>query len=251
MEKEHEQATPCARMYCAACKAFSAAKSGIQVGRGVDLAGHRPDVDLEALLHFLQHGCIFVAADEGDCETFRAEATGSADAVQVGIAIVWHVIVDYDVHALNVDAAAEEVRGDHNALLKLLELLVARDAVLLVEARVDGDGREVALHQQLVQGDGPLHRLHEDHDLVELQGVQEVVELAVLLLLCKLHVVLQKPVKRKLGLLVHPDLVRVLHELLAESPRLGAHCRTEHHHLLLFWRVNEDLLHVLAHVKLV
>mmetsp|Transcript_105623 Transcript_105623/g.278915 ORF Transcript_105623/g.278915 Transcript_105623/m.278915 type:complete len:452 (-) Transcript_105623:37-1392(-) len=225
--------------------------SGVQVGRGVDLGGHRADVDLEALLYLLQHLSVLVSGRECDRQPLGAEAARAPHAVQIRVAVIGHVVVDDDVHPLDVDAAPKQVGRYHDALLELLELLVARDAVLLVQARVDGDRREIALHEKLVERYGALHRLHEDHDLVELQGVEEVVQLPVLLLLGELHVVLQQPVQRELGLLVHADLVGVLHELLAQRPRLGCHGGAEHHNLFLLRGLDEDLLDVLAHVQLV
>ena len=38
-----------------------------------------------------------------------------------------HVVVDDDVHALDINTAADEVGGDEDALLSLLELLVLVD----------------------------------------------------------------------------------------------------------------------------
>mmetsp|Transcript_59286 Transcript_59286/g.168586 ORF Transcript_59286/g.168586 Transcript_59286/m.168586 type:complete len:469 (-) Transcript_59286:2-1408(-) len=225
--------------------------SGVQVGRGVDLGGHRADVDLEALLDFLQHLGVLVGSRERDRQPLGAKAPRTPHAVEVRVAVLGHVVVDDDVYPLDVDAAPEQVGGNHDALLELLELLVARDAVLLVQPRVDGDRGKVTLHQQLVERDGALHGLHENYHLVELQGVEEVVQLPVLLLLGELHVVLQQPVQRELGLLVHADLVGVLHELLAQRPRLGCHGGAEHHNLFLLRGLDEDLLDVFAHVQLV
>mmetsp|Transcript_110391 Transcript_110391/g.216445 ORF Transcript_110391/g.216445 Transcript_110391/m.216445 type:complete len:296 (-) Transcript_110391:322-1209(-) len=171
--------------------------------------------------------------------------------MQVGVAILGHVVIDDDIDPLDVDAAAEQVRCDQNPFLELLELLVPGNPLLLRQARVDRDRREVALNEELVQRHGTLHGLHKDHYLVELQSVEAVVQLPVLLLFGQLHVVLQQTVQCQLGLLVHPDLVRSLHKLLAQRPRLGAHGRAEHHHLLLLRRADEDLLDVLPHVQLV
>ena len=112
------------------------------------------------------------------------------------------VVVDHDVHALDVDAAAEEVRRHEDALLEVLEVLVAVDALVLAQARVDADGGEVALREQPVQLRGPRDLAHEDDDLVEVQRVQQVVELAVLLALLQLDVVLLEPVQRELGVVV-------------------------------------------------
>ena len=75
-------------------------------------------------------------------------------------------------------------------MLEVLEVLVHLDALLLLHRRVDGHRREVALLQQLVELHCALHRLDEDNDLVELQRVEQLVELAVLRILVELHVVL-------------------------------------------------------------
>mmetsp|Transcript_69782 Transcript_69782/g.202250 ORF Transcript_69782/g.202250 Transcript_69782/m.202250 type:complete len:323 (+) Transcript_69782:332-1300(+) len=169
--------------------------------------------------------------------------------MQVRVAVLGHVVVDNDVHALDVDAAAEQVRCDQNPFLELLELLVALDALVLRQPGVDGNRREVTLNEELVQSNGPLHGLHKDHDLIELQDVQTVVELPVLFLLGQLHEILQQTMQRELGFLVHADLMGIGHELLANGASLGGHGRTEHHHLLLPRRLDENLLDVLAHVK--
>jgi hypothetical protein len=49
--------------------------------------------------------------------------------------------------------------------LEVLELLVASETVLLGHCSVNGDAREVLLHQQLVEGTATRHRANEDHDL--------------------------------------------------------------------------------------
>lgn len=79
----------------------------------------------------------------------------------------------------------------------------------LGKGRVDTDGGEVALLEEGVELGGTGNRLDEDTNLVELQVVEEVVQLAVLLLLLELEVVLLKTVKRELGLVVDVDLKRL------------------------------------------
>ena len=44
--------------------------------------------------------------------------------MKVGVCILGHVIVEYDVDPLNVHPAAEQVRGHQDPLLEVLELLV-------------------------------------------------------------------------------------------------------------------------------
>lgn len=52
--------------------------------------------------------------------------TAHAVEVLVGAVVaIGEVVVYHDVHALDVDAAAEQVGGHENALLEVLELLVA------------------------------------------------------------------------------------------------------------------------------
>jgi hypothetical protein len=68
-------------------------------------------------------------------------STGTTDAVEVGVcrgrgregvllSDDRHVVVNNDVDTLNVDAAAENVGGDKDATLEVLELLVSRKAAI-------------------------------------------------------------------------------------------------------------------------
>ena len=45
--------------------------------------------------------------------------------VQVGVRVFRHVVVEDNVHSLNVHASSKQVGGDQDALLEVLELLVA------------------------------------------------------------------------------------------------------------------------------
>lgn len=113
---------------------------------------------------------------------------------------------------------------------------------------MDSDTGEVALAQKLVELGGTESALDEDDDLVELQLVEEIVELAVLLSLTKLDVVLLKTVEGELGLVVDVDLQRVTHELLADGTGLLREGGREHHNLLLCWGSTEDFLDIATHV---
>ena len=92
-------------------------------------------------------------------------------------------VVDDDVHALNVNATAEKVGGDEDALLTLLELLETLNALLLLQAGVNADGGEHAVLQQFTEFLRSLDLRHEDDDLIELDLVQDVIKLAGLVLL--------------------------------------------------------------------
>ena len=110
---------------------------------------------------------------------------------------------------LDVNATSHQVRGDHDALLKVLKLSVHFDTLFLLHAAIGGYRGEVALAQKLVQGPVQLvlsscsarvlvgllcsgSALDKYDDLVEFERIQEVVEFPVLLILCELHVVLQR-----------------------------------------------------------
>ena len=71
---------------------------------------------------------------------FGAEAARAADAMEVlvargararalGLLLRFReIVVNDDVHALDVDTTAEKVGGDENAFLEILEIFVALDA---------------------------------------------------------------------------------------------------------------------------
>lgn len=120
--------------------------------------------------------------------------------------------------------------------------------LFLADTRVDRDGREVALPQQLVQLGGTDGALDEDDDLVKLEIIQKLVELPVLLALLEWDKVLLQTVQGQLGVFVHVVLGRVLHEFAADGLDLIRKGGAEHHDLLLLGCHTEDFLHVAAHV---
>ena len=60
----------------------------------------------------------------------------------------------------------------------------------LTDTRVHSNGGEVAFAQKLVKLSGSESALDEDDDLIELEGVKKIIQLAVLLRLIKLQAVL-------------------------------------------------------------
>lgn len=120
--------------------------------------------------------------------------------------------------------------------------------LLLADTRVNCDTGEVALAQQLVQLVGTLSALDEDDNLVELEVVQKLIQLAVLLLFVELDVVLLQAVEGELGIIIDIDLQRVAHELLADGTNLLGEGGTEHHNLLVGGSCTEDFLDITAHV---
>lgn len=173
------------------------------------------DLPLKPRLNRLHHRLVPITAHEADSHTLGAEATGTSHTMQVRVSGlserigvraarvgggVRHVVVDGDVDALNVDAAAEDVGTDADAVLEVLEVLVALDAVIrralamppprtfrivvvttalgddlplvLAHTAVHRRSRKVALQQQLHQLVGAHRTLDEDDDLIVCQLVQ-------------------------------------------------------------------------------
>lgn len=222
--------------------------------------------NLETLLNLLQDFLIFLAAHERDSKTLGTETTSTTDTMQVGAGIAGQIVVDGQVDALNIDTTSEDISGNADTLLEILELLVAADTIyrvsllsirastcsnvplFLADAGVDSDGREVAFAQKLIQFVRTSSALDKDNNLVELQIIEQVVQLAVLLLLIQLDVVLLESVQSELCVLVDVMLCRVLHELAADGLDVLSQGSGEHHHLLMRRCGTEYVLDVSAHV---
>lgn len=186
--------------------------------------------------------------------------------MQVRVSVGGEIVVDGEVNALDINTTTEDISGNTDTLVELLELLVALDTrwrsvnrcgqwrtrmnlpLLLADTRVNCDTGEVALAQQLIQLVGTLGALDKDDDLVEFEVVQKLIQLAVLLLLVELDVVLLQAVEGELGIVIDIDLQRVVHKLLADGTNLLGEGSTEHHDLLVGGSRTEDFLHITAHV---
>ena len=108
--------------------------------------------------------------------------------MEVRVSISGQIVVDGQVDTLDIDTTSENVGGDTDTLVEILELLVAFDTValvsriskcpkeknlplLLAHTGVDGDTGEVALAQQFIQLIGADSALDENDDLVELEAI--------------------------------------------------------------------------------
>jgi hypothetical protein len=120
--------------------------------------------------------------------------------------------------------------------------------LLLANTRMNCSAREVALAEKLVKLSAAQGGAHKDNDLVELERVKKIVELAVLLTLVELHVELLQTVQGKFLLVIHVNLQRRLHELLAHSTDILRKSGGEHHHLLMSRCCAEDGLYIVSHV---
>lgn len=87
------------------------------------------NVRLKTFLNRLKHLLVLLAAHKGDAETLGAETARTTNTMQVGVGVRWQVVVDGQIDALDVDAATEDVSGDADALVELLEFFVTFDAM--------------------------------------------------------------------------------------------------------------------------
>lgn len=89
--------------------------------------------------------------------------------------------------------------------------------LLLADTRVNCRAGEIAFSQKLVKLVASQCRSHKDDDLVELERIQEIVQLAVLLTFIELDVELLETMQSQLLFVVNVDFQRILHELLADE----------------------------------
>jgi hypothetical protein len=214
----------------------------------INLLGELGDLDLEAGLDRLENLSVLLVSNKGNSETLGTETTSTTDTVEVGIGSIGDIVVDDNVHTRDIETTGENIGGDEDTLVELLEGLVAGNTLLLGHRTVNADTGEVALNQQLVELLGALNRLDKDAHLVELKRVQKVVQLAVLLVLGNADKVLLKTVEGELGLVVDVNLERVLHELLADKTDLLVQGSREHHNLLVVGSLTENALDIAAHI---
>ena len=99
------------------------------------LGKHLRQSDLEPLLNSLQHLLVGVVAHKGNSKTLGTETAGTTDTVEVGVSVRRQIVVDCEVDTLNVDTTSEDVRGDTDALVELLELLVTADTEVLLDRK--------------------------------------------------------------------------------------------------------------------
>ena len=173
-----------------------------------------------------------IGADKGDGKTLGPKSARATHSVQIGICITWKVIVDCKIDTLDIDSSTEDIGSNADALVELLELLIAFDAtdirldstcfelpshvpLFLAHTGMHSNAREIALPEQLVQFCSPNGALYENDDLIKLQRIKQITELPILFPFAQFDVVLLKTVKCKLGLIINVNLERILHEFLA------------------------------------
>ena len=102
----------------------------LTVGGRVDGSGQLFNLYFESLLNLVKHSPILIWAHECNGKTFGSESSSASNSVEVGISVVWHVIVEDNVNLLDIDTSSENLSGNQDAMLELLESLVDFDPEL-------------------------------------------------------------------------------------------------------------------------
>jgi len=191
--------------------------TALDVSTDVDFLRELSDLDLESILDRLRGLGVLLVGDEGDGETLGTESTRSRNSVQVGVGVFGHIVVEHDVHSLDIHATTEKVGGDEDSSLEIFEELVSLKTFFLIHGSVNIDGGEVLFLEERRERDASLHRFDEDNDLVKFERVEQIEELSVLFVLLDLDIVLLETVEGQLGFVVDEDFHGLQRERRLES----------------------------------
>lgn len=110
---------------CSKCSRYTLC---LHIGRAVNTAFWVLwDLGIEAFLNLLQNILVGFVADKRDRKTLGTESTRTTNTMEVGVSIGWQVVVDSKVDSFNIDTSTEDVGGDTDSLVELLEFLVTFD----------------------------------------------------------------------------------------------------------------------------
>mmetsp|Transcript_67945 Transcript_67945/g.153671 ORF Transcript_67945/g.153671 Transcript_67945/m.153671 type:complete len:219 (+) Transcript_67945:263-919(+) len=136
-------------------------------------------------MRLLVLGPLGVRAEEADGETLLASAARSTDPVDVVLDGEGEGVIDDQLHVLDVEAAARDVRGDQGCLLGGLEVCDGLRPLVLRHVALKGNDLVVALlPEEGLQPGGLLLVQAEDYNLLVRRVVLlEVVQQAIRLVL--------------------------------------------------------------------
>ena len=76
--------------------------STLNITAEVNLVWQLGDVDLEPVLDLVENLGVALVTDEGDGQTLGTKPAGSGHSVQVCVCVLWHVVVEHNVHSFNI-----------------------------------------------------------------------------------------------------------------------------------------------------
>ena len=102
-------------------------ESWLTVSTDIDFLRELSDLDLKSILDRLGGLGVLLVGNEGDRETLGTESTSSRNSVQVGVGVFGHIVVEHDVHSLDIHTTTEKVGGDKDTSLEIFEELVSEE----------------------------------------------------------------------------------------------------------------------------
>ena len=113
------------------------------VSRHIDLVRKFRNIHFKSSLHLIQVFLVRFTANKRNRNTFGTETTRTTDTVQELISVVGEVIVDHNVHSLNINTTAKQIRRDQDTSFEVLEGFVFGNTFLLFHSSMDTNGRKV------------------------------------------------------------------------------------------------------------
>ena len=195
----------------------------LRVERRVNLRRNGQDLRSKLLLGLVQVVAV-VVRDQVHSQTQMSEATRSANAVQVRLAVLGEVEVDDDVHSLDIDSACEEVARYEVTALAAAEVLEHAVAVVLRHLGMNEKAAVSELRHLAREKLDAVRAVGKNDALVHLKLGEERVEARDLLPLVDVRVVLRDTLQSEV---VHEvDDVRLPEKLVLElAHRDGECCR--------------------------
>ena len=90
--------------------------SSLDVCWEVDFVRQFADVHFESVLNLIQDLGVGLGGHEGDGQTLGAESAGAGHAMEVSVGVLGHVVVENNIHSLDVHPTAKQVGCHQNAL---------------------------------------------------------------------------------------------------------------------------------------
>lgn len=73
----------------------------------INLSRQLANVHIETILYFIKYFGVVLVRNKGDGQSLGTKATGTSHAMQVGVGVLGHIVIEDNVHALNVHATTE------------------------------------------------------------------------------------------------------------------------------------------------
>lgn len=130
--------------------------------------------------------------------------------MEVGVITFGHIVIDNNVHPLDVDTSTEKIGRDNDPFFTFLEKIVIFDSLLLAHSPENGDTLELHLVQDSIQELGPVDLRSEDDCLVVVKLFQQLHQLLGLVFLINFGIKLVKSMQGQLGLVVDVNFMERL-----------------------------------------